>query len=361
MIGHACTYTSTIRSRRQTTCYVCGAQGKELYKGLTDRLFNAPGLWNVTQCSDPNCGVLWLDPMPLIEDISKAYKTYYTHQNITTRSHTLRRGMFRLAQDAYLAYAYGYACDHYAVWKQLIGLLLSCYPGWRVDIESSVLFLKAQRNARLLDVGCGSGNLLEAMQQRGWQVEGVDLDATAVEQARRKGLQVCLGSLEEAHFSNEYFDAITMSHLIEHVHDPLQLLRESYRILKPGGRLVIVTPNARSWGHSLYKEAWRGLEPPRHLYIFTPQALSHLVKQTNFNRLRVKTDVHLAPGIFVASKIIKQAASLTTSKRQYRILRVWGRFMQMIEWMILKFHPDIGEVIVLIAEKDAFDSSETID
>jgi hypothetical protein len=60
-------------------CYLCGTGGEPLYEGLKDRLFNAPGEWNLKRCPNPECGLLWLDPMPLEEDIGMAYETYFTH------------------------------------------------------------------------------------------------------------------------------------------------------------------------------------------------------------------------------------------------------------------------------------------
>jgi len=61
---------------------------------------------------------------------------------------------------------------------------------------------------------------------------------------------------------------ITLSHVIEHVHDPLKLLRQCFELLAPGGRLWLQTPNLRSLGHAVFGPAWRGLEPPRHLVLF---------------------------------------------------------------------------------------------
>src|SRR2546423_11625544 len=68
-----------IRSVPCPACYLCGAVGEPLYKDLKDRLYRAPGSWNLRRCPGPGCGLLWLDPMPAEDDIGKAYESYFTH------------------------------------------------------------------------------------------------------------------------------------------------------------------------------------------------------------------------------------------------------------------------------------------
>ena len=138
-------------------------------------------------------------------------------------------------------------------------------------------------------MGCGTGEWLTAMRGRGWSVEGVDFDANAVRVACGNGLKVCVGSVQEQCYETGSFDAITLNHVLEHVPDPLDTLRECNRLLRKGGLLYVATPNLRSWGHSLFKQDWRGLEPPRHLQIFTPSALSRLLAEAGFQVSEVKT------------------------------------------------------------------------
>src|SRR5438105_3101279 len=73
------TQADEIRVRPQPECYVCGARGQQQYRDLRDRINHAPGVWNLSRCPNPKCGLLWLDPMPSEEDIGKAYTTYFTH------------------------------------------------------------------------------------------------------------------------------------------------------------------------------------------------------------------------------------------------------------------------------------------
>ena len=339
-----------IRTRPCPDC-LCGLPGKVLYQGLKDRLFGAPGEWNLKKCLNPECGLMWLDPMPIEEDIGKAYRYYYTHQDKSDLPNTWFRKIYHLIKEGYLAYKYGYYKDSLPTWKKLLGVLIYLDPGTRADFDFTVMYLPANHEGRLLEVGCGSGDMLKLMQNLGWCVEGVDFDRAAVENARSKGLNVCLGTLEGQEYRDNYFDVITMSHVIEHVHDPSGLLRECRRILKFGGRLVIVTPNSQSWGHEIFKEYWRGLEPPRHLYIFSPSSLTPIAEQANFKKLRMMTTVRDANGLFMARRSIQRTGKHMWGSPQPRTVRIWAKGMQLYEWALLRIAPFAGEEIVLVLQK----------
>lgn len=340
-----------IRSSPCLDCFLCGTKGKQLYQGLRDHLFNVPGQWNLKQCPDPQCGIAWLDPMPVEDDIAKAYKNYFTHQETTCINNTWRYRISRFVTEGYASLIYGYRNNSLSIFKKLLGLLVSLHPGYRADMDFSVMYLPARAGGHILDVGCGSGQMIEFMHDHDWNVEGLDFDPYAVENARRKGLEVNLGQLEAQNYPDDYFDAITMSHLIEHVYNPLRLLQECYRILKPGGHLVVVTPNIRSWGHKHFKASWLHLDPPRHLYIFTVTALRHLAEKEGFQKLRVTTSIRWANSLFMGSRSIKRTGIYILGSNQPLAVRLWALSMQLAEWVFLKLKPYIGEEIVLIGEK----------
>jgi len=342
-----------VRVKKTQLCPLCSREGKLLYQDLHDHLFDVSGKWNLRKCLNPECGLLWIDPMPLKEEFFKLYKKYYTHDNSKRADlpNNIIRRAYQLVKNSYLAMKYGYRSKSITYWGKILGMLVYLDPGRRADLDFSVMYLKPKQKGLLLDVGCGNGCLLKRMQGLGWKVEGVDFDPIAVEYVRKKGLPVRLGSLETQQYPSNHFDAITMSHIIEHVNDPLLILKECHRILKDEGRLVIVTPNSESWGHKLFKDAWLNLDPPRHMHIFTTLLLCKLVERAGFKELKIQTTIRYANGLFIASRSIKRTGKYVMGDTQPCTVRIWARSMQLAEWAILMVKPSFGEEIALVAEK----------
>jgi 2-polyprenyl-3-methyl-5-hydroxy-6-metoxy-1,4-benzoquinol methylase len=339
-----------IRSRSCPSCCICGATGEPLYDGLTDRLFGAPGVWNFKRCSKPSCGLLWLDPMPVEEDIALAYKHYLTHQEGSQPANTFLRRVYNLLKADYISIKYGYQGQRRSMVSWIISRLAWLHPVRRDGFDFNASYLSWKPDGRLLDVGCGRGELLERMQRLGWNVEGVDFDHKAVKGARQKRLRVHHGTLAAQSYRDQTFDAITMVHLIEHIHDPVALLRECHRVLRPGGRLVVVTPNAFSWGHRLYGSDWRGLEPPRHLNIFTPVSLAAAAGQAGFRQAQCRTTARAAV-ILLESRYLQRTGNVESVPRRALSTLVWIEAMGLIEWLRSQVEPHAGEETILIATK----------
>ena len=338
-----------MRSEPFPTCSACGGEGDFLYHDLRDRYFAAPGAWNLKKCRNVSCGLVWLDPVPIAEDIGKAYVSYYTHEDSPAgeRPSALLGRLKNAVKASYLAGAYGYDLNG----SKLPGLLAYSDPFRRSRLDFSVMYLPYRRRGRLLEVGCGSGNMLKAMADLGWQVEGIDLDPVAVEKSRSKGLEVRTGCLEDRRYPEDYFDAITMSHLIEHVHDPLELLRACHRILKPRGSLVVVTPNINSAGHRMCGASWFHLDPPRHLRIFTTNSLTSLLRKAGFRSIKITTTIRGAAHAYAASRSVRRTARYQWGSRQPLTTSLWANAMQAVEWAWLKFDRQVGEEIAAIVQK----------
>lgn len=335
-------------------CYLCESIGETLYSNLRDRMFGGSDLWNLKACPKLDCGLIWLYPMPTREDIWKAYKDdYYTHkvnnENNLEKTSFIKR-VYDYVKAGYLARQFGYPTTN-SSWQKLIGSLVFLHPIRRAFIDCGVLRLNSQPGGRLLEVGCASGGLLEYLQSLGWQTEGVEIDPVAVEQARLKKLQVRLGQLEDQGYPHNHFDVIVMSHVIEHIHDPLELLRECRRILKPNGRLVIITPNLESWGHQIFKSAWLALDPPRHLYLFTKQSLQALTIKADFKIRALKTEATGARWIYLASRAISSTGKITSNLPFPKHVRLQATIFLWLEWALLKWKPSLGENVILIGEK----------
>ena len=343
---------NSIRTEFLERCKLCGQQGRMLYEGLNDRLFGASGTWTQKICTNNDCGLVWLDPMPVEEDLGKAYSSYFTHQDIS-RNNSLALRLYQSAKHGYLALKYDYYRDETSWFSRLMGLAFYCHPGLRADVDFGTFYLDAHNGGRLLEVGCGSGRMLKAMAERGWSAEGVDFDPNAVTNARQKGLTVHLGSLADQHFPDNTFDAIVMSHVIEHVPDPLVLLLECQRILKSGAILISVTPNTSSFGHQVFRSSWLHLDPPRHLYLLNSRIFLKMAKSAGFTEANVLTTIRDANGLMIASRAIRNKTGYRMGQPETVLTRLWGRGMQLVEWFLLKFNRNVGEELVLMARKQA--------
>jgi len=296
-------------------CPLCGSIARELlHENLTDRVFFcAPGMWNMYRCE--SCSSAYLDPRPTSGTIAFAYQRYYTHEKALGFSSlsSLEKLRRRLA-NGYRNYRYG-TQDYPA---SILGILAaSLMPNGRAIIDAGMRHLpKESANKRLLDLGCGNGEFLLRARSAGWDVVGTDFDSKAVEAAQCQGLDVRLGGVDELDSSVPEFDVITLAHVIEHVHHPMEVLRACYKLLKSGGFLWVETPNIASKGHQLFGENWRGLEPPRHLVLFTLESLTSALNAAGFTEVNVQSYRPLCGAIFSASKAIKQGIDPYSMPRQ---------------------------------------------
>jgi 2-polyprenyl-3-methyl-5-hydroxy-6-metoxy-1,4-benzoquinol methylase len=340
-----------MRSAPQPACALCGGSGEALYAGQRDRLFGAGGKWNLKRCVNPDCGVVWLDPMPLREDLWKAYLSYYTHapRPDGRQAGAVKRLYLRM-KHGYWAGRYGYQAESQGLLNRVLGRLLYLFPVKRASVDEEVRYLSRVPGGRLLDVGCGTGEWLALMRGFGWQVQGNDFDASAVEVARGMGLDVVCGALEAQEFPDNRFDAITLNHVIEHVPDPMETLRECARILKPGGKVLLFTPNAASFGHSMFKQDWRGLEVPRHLQVLTPRALEGALRNAGLREVSSRT---LNSSYVLDQSIrLRRAGAGTVSQQETRKKRsAAGRMLAAWEQVLLKVNSGVGECILAIGTK----------
>jgi 2-polyprenyl-3-methyl-5-hydroxy-6-metoxy-1,4-benzoquinol methylase len=265
-------------------CPLCGTRIRELvHAALTDDSFGVVnGSWPLWRCA--GCANAYLDPRPNRETIGQAYQRYFTHAPSAGSTALSWRGRIRRRlEDAYLHRRYGSDSPPSLVGAWAYSFLLPYRQ--MSDVRYRHLPGPGQGRA-LLDVGCGSGAFLLLARSCGWQVEGVDPDPRAAAQNLHESVPVRHGGIEVYAGRSACFDLITLSHVVEHVHQPLAVLRDCHRLLKPGGSLWIATPNLDSGGHALFGRHWLGLDAPRHLVLFNERGLKRLLNEAGFTSTR---------------------------------------------------------------------------
>jgi SAM-dependent methyltransferase len=142
---------------------------------------------------------------------------------------------------------------------------------------------------RLLDIGCGAGSLLQAARRAGWDAEGQEVSKPAAEHVRGEGFRVFCGELSEAAYPSDNFDVVTASEVLEHLTDPLRLLEETARILRPGGLFWATTPHGRGLSSRVLGVGWSVNCPPEHLQLFSLAGARGLLRRAGFRRVRLSS------------------------------------------------------------------------
>lgn len=231
-------------------CPVCGAESFSDYLKLKD-FFLTQETFQLQKCE--SCGFVFTNPRPEDQSLPKYYDSsdYLSHNS---------QGL----NPVHLGY------------KQLR----------KINIRNKFSLIKKYiSKGRLLDIGCGTGEVLHYFQQKKWEVTGIEPSELAREFAVKKyGLDVedepGLKKFEESSF-----DVISMWHVLEHVSDLQDRIRVIHKLLKPSGYLVIALPNLNSWDALHYKEYWAAYDVPRHLHHFSQRAIDKLVTGKGFKFL----------------------------------------------------------------------------
>ena len=239
-------------------CCLCGVDDAEpVGVGEDFEYRTSPDTFLAVRCR--RCGMIYLNPRPTLDQAPRIYPDHYHAFVFQPENFGLAyRVRSRLEARRALAWCRGLPDD-----------------------------------AHILDVGCGDGfhlSLLRTHGAPGWTLEGVDNDARAVSAARKAGLTVHHGSVQELGLPERRFHLILMIMTIEHLNDPVQVLRSVGRLLVPGGRVVIVTDNAASPDFGLFGgRHWGGYHFPRHPNLFTQQTLAKLAAAAELEVVQVGT------------------------------------------------------------------------
>lgn len=332
-------------------CPLCGhAETSVLHEGLKDRLFFAPGTWSFSRC--PACRVAFLNPRPIPAEIHKAYTDLYaTRKTPVDSSATGLIGAAKAyVRRGYYAFKHGYTSG--TTWMQRgAGAVLSLLPIWGSRLSSYIMGIPYQPGGRLLDVGSGVGELLRFMTSLGWTTEGVDNDPRVVEECRGRGLKVRLGTLEEIRYPDNHFDVIISSHVIEHVYDPVGFLSEVRRILRPGGKAYLRTPNLDSLGRRSFGDYWLGLEAPRHLYLFAPDSLKRVAELANLEPVTIESSARASHFIALVSRELRDHGRVAYRSPASIGSRLGAALHAVRVRLHLLLGDDVGDELLMVARK----------
>ncbi|KKU56236.1 MAG: hypothetical protein UX77_C0002G0007 [Parcubacteria group bacterium GW2011_GWA1_47_11] len=152
------------------------------------------------------------------------------------------------------------------------------------------------KTGRLLDAGCGLGFFVKAARKRGWDAEGIDVSAYAVDVCKRQGLRVSKASLESAGYPPAYFDAIVAQDVLEHLFDPRAFVERASVLLAPGGLLVLEMPNNDSLPARTKGARWLEYIPPVHLNFFNRRSITALLKANGFTVKALESELSVSVG-----------------------------------------------------------------
>lgn len=220
-------------------CPACASETRP-ERDLFDDRYGYPGRYTLRRCV--RCGHRHVDATMSAEQISDLYTRYYPRSSFDV--------------DA---------------WSPPVEQADSI-TWWR-GLKSSA-FRWVPHNVRVLDIGCGFGESLGYHRARGCDAHGVEADQNILRVAERHGLHVEVGLFDPDRYEPSSFDYVTLDQVIEHVSNPLVVLQGVQRVLKPGGTLVLSTPNADGWGARFFGRRWVHWHAPYHQQFFTAESMA---------------------------------------------------------------------------------------
>lgn len=259
----------------QVDCVLCHTKSDEIIGNVFDTRFGINSAYAIARC--PVCGLEQTTPLPDQGELNRLYETYYNFGGEKNTGYTRLRAKFL---DSVL----------YRIWLALDG-----------DIS----FHRNSGSGKLLDVGCNEGRGLEFYRGHGFSAEGLELNSKAAQVARSKGFAV-YGSTLESFASENTYDVIVLSNVLEHSLDPAAMLQQIHRLLAPDGEVWISCPNSQSWLRSVFGRYWINWHVPFHIVHFSPDTLKKLLEKSRFEVIAMRQET---PALWVAHSFVARLFS----------------------------------------------------
>jgi len=257
----------------EVPCDFCGSADSDVVLAGPDRLHKLPGEFNVVTCRQ--CSLSRTSPRPTLESLPAAYPQQYDPYSKAPK-HAPPKGLLRWSLVNFLDYPLG---DKAPAIVRALGRPLAMRV---LNKRRNLGYLPYRGEGKLLDFGCGAAGYVAKMAAAGWDAQGMDMSAQAVEAGRNAGLTIHQGTLPGSDLGGQLFDVVTMWQAIEHVPSPTRTLSAINDILKPGGRLLVVCPQFDSRAADKFGACWYALDLPRHLTHFTRATLQAQIESAGF-------------------------------------------------------------------------------
>jgi SAM-dependent methyltransferase len=236
-------------------CPVCNAPTRVMYRDLYDDRYGYPDAFTLYACDA--CGHMHIPTHFTPEDLGKLYTQYYP------------RGHFDI--------------EEFQPEEEKSGFL-SWFKG-----DGAGAFRRVPRNVRVLDIGCGIGATLAYHKARGCEAIGMEADQNVQPIAQRYGLDIRQGIFDGSQFDSSYFDYVTLDQVAEHVTDPHALMRGMARVLKPGGKVIITTPNPQSTSARIFGRKWLNWHVPYHIQFYSRESLTRVAEGAGLKLVKMET------------------------------------------------------------------------
>ena len=246
---------------RQIPCNLCGSQDFDLV--LTVRSSRHEN-FQVVSCQ--SCRLLQVNPQPN----AAAVKPYYSDNYFLKRTTRGYDNYYSESMQREIRRVYQKNLSDLKFWE------------YEEKLHTDLKKRKKIQRARALDAGCAAGYFVEFLQERGWEAEGIELAEAPSEEGRKRGLKIHRDDfLSTQRLKPRSYHLISFWASIEHMHEPYAVFKQSARLLKSKGRLILSTCRY-GWLAKLQKEKWRYMNVPEHLYFFKPSQIEEMARKAGF-------------------------------------------------------------------------------
>jgi glycosyltransferase involved in cell wall biosynthesis/SAM-dependent methyltransferase len=278
----------------QPRCPLTGVRPDRAIFSSRDTRFGEDRINHIYYCSATDIALVY--PPVTKEQLNELYEKHYSKSDGQILYPPIEFA------SPYKDYRGGNIFDRFALRAAIPSLAAQRLLSWEDETCDQVL--RAVRGlpreggaVNFLDVGCFEGKLLSAIAARtDWKTFGLEANAKAVDAARRQGHQVWQGFAEDATFvipEDLFFDVVHLGQTLEHFIDPLTVIRRLRAVLKPGGRMILSTPNLHSQQVKLFGPTWAHWHPPYHRHIFSRKSLGILARQSDLEMIDVRSYSHI--------------------------------------------------------------------